>query len=898
MKEKPLGDIEQTDVKRAEAVDFPVVGIGASAGGLEALEIFLSNVPENTGIAYIIVQHQDPSRKGILAELLQRSTAMKVVQVIEDTFVEPNCVYVIPPNKDMSILQGKMQLFNYVAPRGLRLPIDYFFRSLADYQQANSIGVILSGMGTDGTLGLRAIKEKGGGVFVQDPSSAKFDNMPRSAIEAGLADVVSPVEDLPVRIMGYLQHKAGNGRVDPGLTGEIQNAFDKIVILLRAHTGHDFSAYKKTTVCRRVERRMGVHQIAGISEYVAFLQKNPQELQLLFKELLIGVTSFFREPAEWDLLKEKVIPALLAGRDSSQGLRAWVSACATGEEAYSLAIVFKEVLEQLQPPQNFSLQIFATDLDSDAINKAREATFPVNALSEVSAERLNRYFVQVDQGYQVIKSIRDKVIFAPQNIIMDPPFTKLDIMCCRNLLIYLTTEMQKKLLPLFHYSLNPGGYLFLGSAETVGNFTDIFQPLHSKSRLYQRLQSPGQEEYVEFPASFVPAKPFLHQSIKPVQNVQLLVDQLVLQRYAPPTVLVNGKGDILSITGRTGNYLEPAPGKANWNIFAMAREGLHFELRDTFQKALRQNDTVTHKSAFVTANGGVKGVDITVQPLHEPEELRGLVMVVFKDTVIPPQVKPTDIVLGSPSRSPREVELERELVQTRQELQASRAEMQSSHEELKSYNEELQSTNEELQSTNEELTTSKEEMQSLNEELQTVNYEMQGKVEELSMVNNDMKNMLDSTRIATLFLNNDLRVRRFTHQMSLITKLIPSDVGRPVTDIASNLFYPEMADDVRDVLRTLNTVEKQIACSDEQWFNVRILPYRTLDDKIDGVVVTFVDISIAKVLEAQLRKTQAALEKRLTNQDSELVQTKVRLQDEIERGLREAAAGDAAKQKE
>ncbi|MBS4030701.1 MAG: PAS domain-containing protein [Clostridiales bacterium] len=874
-------------------VDFPIVGIGASAGGLEALESFLGNVPKMSGMAFVIVQHLDPTRKGMLVELLQRATAMKIVQVSDGTRVQPDCVYVIPPNKDMSILHGVLHLFDCVAPRGLRLPIDFFFRSLADDRQERSIGVILSGMGTDGTLGIRAIKEKGGAVFVQEPSSAKFESMPHSAIEAGLADVVSAVEALPSKIVSYLQHKPLINRADPDLAGKAQSAFEKIVILLRSKTGHDFSSYKQTTVYRRIERRMGIHQITQLDHYIRFLQENPQELELLFKELLIGVTNFFREPAEWELLKDKIIPALLAERAPSQILRAWVSACATGEEAYSLAIVFTEALEQLKPAQNFTLQIFATDLDRDAINKAREAVYPANIAADVSAERLSRYFVEVDRGYQVAKRIRDMVIFAPQNIIMDPPFTKLDILCCRNLLIYLTAEMQKKLLPLFHYSLNPGGFLFLGSAETVGSFPHLFEPLHSKSRLYQRLQSPLQAEPVGFPASFVPAQSTAHETSNPVENIQLLADQLILQSYSPPTVLVNGKGDILYITGRTGKYLEPAAGKANWNIFAMIREGLRYELNDTFQKALRQKNAVTFKNAVVKTNGGIQAVDITVQPLEEPDALRGMIMIVFKDVVIPPQAKTTATTNETPARSRREAELEQELLQAREELHVTRAEMQASHEELKSFNEELQSTNEELQSTNEELTTSKEEMQSLNEELQTVNYELQTKVDELSLVSNDMKNLMDSTKIATLFLDNALCVRRFTSQMSVITKLIPGDVGRPVTDIASSLFYPELADDVRDVLRTLNTLEKQITSGDGRWYKARILPYRTLADKIDGVVATFVDITESKVLEAKLCETQAALEKRLSIQDQEIAHAKDRLQDEIQRGQREVAADKA-----
>ncbi len=566
------------------------------------------------------------------------------------------------------------------------------------------------------------------------PASAKFDGMPRSAIDAGLADVVAPVEELPGKIIAYLQHVPLIAR--PGLAQEdkAQSGLEKVVILLRAQTGHDFSLYKKTTVYRRIERRMGIHQIDRIATYVRFLQENPQELDLLFKELLIGVTSFFRDPAAWEQLKKEVIPALLAGRPPSQALRAWVPGCSTGEEAYSLAIVFKEALEQLKPARNTTLQIFATDLDRDAIEKAREGVFPANIAADVSPERLSRFFVQVERGYQVAKSIREMVIFAPQNLIMDPPFTKLDILSCRNLLIYLTPELQKKLLPLFHYSLNPGGFLFLGSAETIGSFTDLFAPLEGKARLYRRLDSALRAEPVEFPASFVSALPGAPppKALKPAANLQSLADQLLLQRYSPAAVLVNDKGDILYISGRTGKYLEPAAGKANWNIFAMAREGLRYELTGAFQKALRQKGAVTLRNVKVGTNGGMQAVDLTVQPLEEPEALRGMVMIVFTDVATPPETKPTGKTQRAPARNAQLAELERELEQARQELQTTREEMQTSQEELKSTNEELQSTNEELQSTNEELTTSKEEMQSMNEELQTVNHELQAKVDDLS----------------------------------------------------------------------------------------------------------------------------------------------------------------------
>jgi len=848
------------DVARESSRPFPIVGIGASAGGLEALELFLANVPADSGMAFVIVQHLDPTHKGIMAELLQRGTSMPVFQVKDRMRVEANCVYVIPPNKDMSILHGVLHLLDPLAPRGLRLPIDFFFRALADDQQEHSIGVILSGMGSDGTLGLRAIKEKAGVVFVQEPASAKFDGMPRSAIEAGLADVIAPVEALPGKISAYLQHVPLITK--PGRPDEYtaQSALEKVVILLRGQTGHDFSLYKKSTVYRRIERRMGLHQIDKIANYVRFLQENPQEVELLFRELLIGVTSFFRDPEAWEQLQAEVLPALLAGGASNQALRAWIPACATGEEAYSLAILFKETLEaqnSRKPAQNITLQIFATDLDQQAIEKAREGVFPANIAADVSAKRLDRFFVKVERGYQVAKSIRETVIFAPQNIIMDPPFTKLDLLSCRNLLIYLTPELQKKLLPLFHYSLNPGGFLFLGNAETVGNFTNLFAPLAGKTRLYRRLDSALTTEPIEFPATFVPAQPSAPaRPLKPTANLQTLADQLLLQTYSPAAALTNDKGDILYISGRTGKYLEPAAGKANWNIFAMAREGMRYELTGAFQKALRQKETVTLKNLVVGTNGGKQVVNVTIQPLSGPNTLQGMVMIVFTDVAAIPKTKTTGKPRGDTAHA---AELEQELEHARQEVQGIREEMQTSQEELKSANEELQSTNEELQSTNEELTTSKEELQSMNEELHTLNQELQTRLDELSRTNNDMKNLLDSTDIATLFLDNSLCVRRFTSETSKVTKLIPGDVGRPITDIASALLYPELADDARQALRTLIKVERQIPTPDGNWFAACILPYRTLENMIDGVVITFTDITAYKTLEAEQRATEARL---------------------------------------
>ena len=831
---------------------FPIVGIGASAGGLEALEQFLRHVPDNCGLAFVIVQHLDPTHVGIMPELLQRTTKMEVFQVKDRMRVKPDCVYVIPPNKEMSILHGVLHLFEPTAVRGLRLPIDIFFRSLAEDRQTHSIGIILSGMGSDGTLGLRAIKDKGGVTLVQEPSSAKFDSMPRSAINAGLADLIAPAEELPGKLISYFKHPLSIIKTEQPLEEKDQSSLEKVLILLRSRTGNDFSLYKKNTIYRRIERRMGVHQIGRIASYVRYLQENPPEGDLLFKELLIGVTSFFRDNEVWDQVRDEAIPLLLASYPAGTCLRAWSTGCSTGEEAYSLAISFKEALDRIKPTEHFTMQIFATDLDRDGIDIARRAVYPAKIAAEMSPERLQRYFIKDGGGYRVCTEIREMVTFATQNVIMDAPFTKLDILVCRNLLIYLTPELQKKLMPLFHYSLNPGGVLFLGSAESVSTFTDLFAPLSVKSRLFRRRESLLAEP-ITFPATFVPVRTGVFKEvpmIKPAANLQTLADQLLLQHFSPPAVLTNNKGDIVYISGKTGKYLEPAAGKANWNIFAMAREGLRFELGSAFQKALRQKEAVTVKGL---KGGGSQSVEITVQAIEDPEALRGMVMIVFTDVTIPPEKKAASHSKSFSSDKVTCHELEQELLQSREELQTTREEMQSSQEELTSTNEELQSTNEELQSTNEELTTSREEMQSLNEELQTVNAEQQSKMDEFSRVNDDMRNLLNSTEIVTVFLDNKLQIRRFTTGADKLFKLRTGDVGRPLSDIVTDLIYPEMAHESREVLRTLAFSEKQITATDGRWFSVRIMPYRTTEDVISGVVITFSNITAYKALEAELR---------------------------------------------
>ena len=840
---------------------FPIVGIGASAGGLEALVQFFEHVPAGSGMAFVIIQHLDPAQKGMMPELIQRATAMIVAQVKDRTRVRPDCVYVIPPNSDMSLHHGWLHLLPPAAPRGLRLPIDFFFRSLAEDQHERSVGVILSGMGSDGTLGLRAIKEKGGIVLVQDPASAKFDSMPRGAIKAGLADFVAPAEELPDKLVDYSRHLPRMGKPDLRFDGKTQGALEKIVILLRSHTGHDFTLYRRSTLHRRVERRMSVlHKMGKIGAYIRYLQANPQELDILFKELLIGVTSFFRDPAAWQQLAKQAFPALLAGRAAAGSLRAWVAGCSTGEEAYTLAIVLSEAVRQMKSASPISIQIYATDLDKEAIEKARQGFFPENIAADVSSVRLTRFFVKQEGGYRVNKEIRAMVVFAPQNLIMDPPFTKLDILCCRNLLIYLTPELQKKIFPLFHYSLNPRGVLFLGSAESIGGSAKLFTPLALKERIFQRSESILLGKQLDIPAGTLPTRP--GRTVAPrraVSSLQSLADQLVLARFSPPAVLVNDQGDILYISGRTGSYLEPAAGKANWNIIAMAREGLRYDLTVALQKARMKKCAVTALGIKVGSGAESRFVDIMVQEIEKPEELAGMMMIVFSDAAAPADAARGGGKGKTPGRSVGHRDLEKELQQAHEEVQAAREEMQTSQEELKSMNEELQSSNEELQSTNEELTTSKEEMQSLNEELQTVNAELQSKLDELSGANNDMKNLLNSTDIATVFLDNELRVRRFTLQAQTIIKLIPSDVGRPITDLASDLLYPELVTDAHEVLRTLNFSERSISTKDKRWFTVRIMPYRTADNRINGVVITYADITAAKKVEAGLRERQSEM---------------------------------------
>jgi len=852
-----------SDSKTGRNNDFPVVGIGASAGGLETLEQFFNKMPENTGMAFVIVQHLDPNHVGMMPELLQRMTKMTVFQVTDCLYVKPNCVYVIPPNKSMSILNGTLHLFAPVETHGIRLPIDIFLRSLADDQQEKSIGIILSGMGSDGSLGLKAIKEKNGIVLVQDPDTAKFDGMPRSAAVTVIADIVAPVEELPSKLINFLTF-VPLSKTNPTIDSKNKSNLDKIIILLREQTGHDFSLYKKSTLFRRIERRKGIHHIEKIENYVRFMQENPKETEILFKELLIGVTNFFRDKAVWDKLKEEVLPEMIEKLPNGSIMRAWVTGCSTGEEAYSLAITFREVMNKIKKSRNISLQIFATDLDMEAIEKARKGVFPSNIMTDVSSERLARYFKNDNDGYRINTTIREMVVFAPQNVIKDAPFTKLDLLSCRNMLIYMESELQKKVIRLFNYSLNPGGIMVLGTAETLGADVDGFQTIDPKLKIFKRTSLPMQTGLLDFPSSFSVTNKIKPENLKipkSEENLQALANQILLDRFAPASVMVSEKGDIVYITGRTGKYLEPVSGKANWNIFAMLRDGLRQDLPLGFQKALKNYDLVKLHNLKIENDGKHQFVDVTIQQIEKPEALHGKIIIVFNDLPESAGVNTVNPKTGKQNSNIRNKELEGELRQSLEDLQTIREEMQTSQEELKSTNEELQSTNEELQSTNEELTTSKEEMQSLNEELQTVNIELQTKVTDYAQANNDMKNLLNSTDIATLFLDKELNIRRFTDPVTTIFKVRNADIGRPFTDLVTDLQYPEIGIDAVEVIRNLIYIEKSTVTKDGRWFDIKIMPYRTLDDHIDGLVLTFNDVSKFKKMEIELKEANEKLQK-------------------------------------
>jgi two-component system CheB/CheR fusion protein len=860
----------QSEIERQSAAKlFPVVGLGASAGGLEALKAFFTNVPPTSGMAFIVLVHMTPNQPSLMPELLQKIALIPVSAAKDGALLEPDKAYVIPPNKDISVYNGKIQLLDMTTKKGL-LPIDFFFRSLAQDQGSNAAAIVLSGMGTDGTLGIKEIKMNDGLIFVQSEDSAGYDGMPRSAINTGLVDMIMAPADMPEKLIQYFSHAAQRSQDIPAqLPAKEESWIHKIYAILRSQVGHDFSSYKRNTILRRISRRMRLNHISSHEDYVRYLRENSDETDTLFRELLIGVTSFFRDPESFDVLKTDVLPDLLGSLRTDATFRAWIPGCSTGEEAYSLAITLKEILDKTS--NRINLQLFGTDIDNRAIGKARQGVYPCSIKTDLGEARVNRFFIKEGDFYRIRKEIRDCVVFSVQNIIKDPPFSRLNLLCCRNLLIYLNPDAQKKLMPLFHYTLAPGGVLMLGSSETIGGATDLFQTINKKWRIFRRREVPKEiRQIINFPTGPLAVEHSQDSSDVNSQNKPLdtsyLTQKVVLEQFALTAVLTNSDGNIINIQGRTGKYLETPSGPVTNNILDMAREGLRIELSAALRAAGSSAANVTKKRLSVKTNGDRQLIDLHVCPLKRPSELAGHLLVVFEDIESESMNETGEHVNKDDSllASTRIAELERELQTTRESHQTTIEELESSNEELKSTNEEIQSANEELQSTNEELESSREELQSLNEELQTVNAELQGKVAELSAAHDDMRNLLNSTEIANIFVDNNMRVRRFTPEATMIVNLIQTDIGRPLQHVAGNLKYDNMIKDLEKVLHYLTSVETEVQTNDGKWFNMRIIPYRTRDNRIDGAVMTFTSIDDQKKvnhrLEASLKETENAWE--------------------------------------
>lgn len=854
----PSGAVE------ASAADFPVVGIGASAGGLAAIEEFLAALPSDKplGMAFVLVQHLDPVHKSILLELVKRYTKMEVEWAKDGTQVMPECAYVMPPNKDMVLVDDHLVLMAPEAPRGLRLPIDMFFRSLAADQHERAICIVLSGTGSDGTLGVRAIKGEGGMVIAQSPESAGYDGMPQSAISTGIVDYVLAPKDMPEQLLGYVSRAYRHlPQIEHAVPTDNSQQLLKVLHLLRDRTGHDFTHYKTNTLRRRVERRMAVTKIEDMSDYVALVSRDTLEAETLFRELLIGVTNFFRDTPAFEALATEVLPKLVAAHTPGDPVRVWVPGCSTGEEAYSIAMLLLE--EAALTKRNVPAQVFATDLDIDAIERARAGVYPASIAADVSPERLARFFVQDGATYRVVKSVRDSLVFAKQDVTKDPPFSRVDLISCRNLLIYMDSDLQQRLMPLFHYAINPGGYLFLGSSETVGDAADLFAPIDRKWKLFQRRNSvtPRQITPTTMPSFGMPAGTDGRAVSEPVPmrvRVRELAEKTLLEKHAPACAVINAEGDVLYIHGHTGNYLELAPGEPSGSIYKMARDGLRLELSTGVRKVLLQNESVRYERLHVKTNGDTALVNLTIEPMSGADAVRGVMLVIFEDVIVSGDVLAAANLEPMADREQRIADLDRELSAKEEYLRTAVEELETSNEELKSTNEEMQSTNEELQSTNEELETSREELQSINEELVTVNSELGQKIMELSHANDDMNNMLAGTGIGTLFVDREQLIQRFTPRVTEILRLIPTDVGRPLGDIASRIEGDvSLVGAATKVLDTLATVEELIV-SDDRIYQMRAQPYRTAENVIEGAVLTFVDITDQRLIQDQLDDVSAA----------------------------------------
>ena len=853
----------------------PVVGVGASAGGLEAFQALFSRMPADSGMVFVLVQHLDPRHETLMPELLARHTAMPVQLVSGDTKMERDHIYVVPPDTTVMIDDCVLKASRPERIRGRRTPIDSFFRSLAEDQGDDAVGIVLSGTGADGALGLRAIREHGGLTMAQTPGSARFDSMPRSAILTGMVDHVLTVEEMPHRLLEHIRNLAElrGGKAVEGLRQVVEGQLPQICSLLRRRTGHDFSRYKQSTMVRRVRRRMSELRADAVPTYLDLLRNDPKEVERLFRDLLIGVTNFFRDAEAFEVLERKVIPQLFEKKGFDEQVRVWVPGCSTGEEAYSIAILLREkALEMEEPPH---VQIFATDIDASSLETARQAWYPERIADQLTAGRLDRFFVRHGNMYQVSKEIREMCLFSTHNIITDPPFSRLDLVSCRNLLIYLEPDLQKKLIPLCHYALRSGGFLFLGPSESVAAYPELFRAVDRRLRIFQAkdviLRPPVSfplAERTRFVAGRMAADGGGHPPKTQVQNLAQVFERILIDHYTPPCVLVNERGEISYFSPRTGRYLESPAGTPSLNVLNMARPGLRLDLRTALHKAVTSQAPVTHENVAMEIDGIRQKVDISVRPMFEMGEDPGLYMVVFQDA--PPhradgEIQEEDGADGvdlPPAAAATILRLEAELRSTKDHLQATLEELESSNEELVSSNEELLSINEELQSTNEELQTSKEELQSVNEELETINAELKKKIEELDRANSDLLNLFQSTQIATIFVGRDLRIQRFTPAATDVFRLIDADVGRLIDDIAPRFSGDgDLVRDIHQVLRTLSVRERQVKLLDEDsWFVLRILPYRTVENRIDGVVINVMDVTGLKRAERQQARLAAIVQ--------------------------------------
>ena len=840
-----------------------VVGVGASAGGLEAFEQFLRGTSAVTGLSFVLIQHLDPSHESALVDILQRYSSIPIVEAEDGAAVEADHVYVIPPNCEMTISNGALRLAVPDTPRGKRTPIDAFFRSLAEEVGAGAVGVVLSGTGTDGTLGLCAIKEAGGLTLAQEPASAKYDGMPSSAINAGCAEHIVRAEEMVAAILSSQNRVKAptDGPLEESINVGVQAALARLLLVLRTATGHDFSSYKKSTLLRRVERRMAQHELSSIELYTRYLKKTPIEAQSLFKELLINVSSFFRDPEAFEALGTEVLSKLIKERPDGYVIRIWVAGCATGEEAYSIAILLRELMDNAQ--RELKVQLYSTDLDDDAIAAARIGLYPHSIAADVPLERLRRFFAKEEQGYRIKKEIREMVVFAVQSVIKDPPFTRLDLISCRNLMIYLEAELQDRLIPIFHYALRTGGALLLSPSESIGNHPDLFAPISRKWKLYRASQTlmPSQRSVLERGVPWTVGGGQLAQeeadSKLKVADIGDLSRRALLRIFAPPSVVTDRLGNILYVYGETRRFLGPAPGQPTLNVIEMASDRLQLELRTALNSASK-GEQVLGREVWMKSGDEVETLVLSVRPIGDPGTSSELLLISFQPAGTPGgPVRRRRKRAGLSTETARAIDLEHQLISLREGMQATIEEHQSINEDFKSSNEELQSTNEELQSTNEELETSREELQSVNEELITVNAELLAKIDQLGLIQNDMKNLFDNVSDGTIFLDRKLLIRRFTRAAALVYPLVASDLGRPLANIKSGFPDDDLLLMAQKVIDTLQPYDREIRARDGAYYRVRIQPYRTTDDVIAGVVMTFSNIS-ARV-EAQTAEHEARL---------------------------------------